>query len=1617
MYAKIFLTFVFNCIISYQSIAQCSSFKIIADKSNICTPDIIRFHVQNPVLGSSYAWNLGNGVINGSDTLYRFLTIPGTINATVIITLPNGSTCTVSENAIATVNNIPEPQFSSLRTLLCNGPDTITLTDITPKSLKRSWVIDGTNYSNTSKSILHSFVSIGSKKVSLIVTDSNGCKGVKEFNDTIQINNNPNFNFDADIKSGCVPQTITYKLTNNPVVSTYTKTYSWSFSGVSNTRDTGTTPASRLYNNKGSFNTNLSVKVTNGCTYVIPKPAIVNLGDTVVLGLTSNPSSICSDKKITFYQTTKLLEGNLIWSFTGLPNSGIMSNNDSAIIAATGHGSLNVDITYHHNGCISTKSAPKFVQVKGVKANFTSSNNFHCLVPHTVDLINNSDSLDATSLTYKWRILNSGSVYKTSADFNPQFQFTTMPAIYDVELIAIGDNGCNDTFTRYDYIYQEPLELVFNVAPYKVCIGQEFNIGNFTKPGSYLVPDEFKWYFYDKNDASILDSSTLRSPNFSYNNLGFYDILGIGYNSFGCTDTLRMADIIEVVTPTLAFEIPDSIKCLGTPLSLRGISTPISAGFNHLWDFTNLQDGTHSNAIGAITSICLPKIGEYNAKYTHSIGNGCVASDSIPVYINGILATINLEKTSGCAPLVVNPKAIVSTNYHQGSTSNIVSYAWSVFPNAGVVTSGLNTSSPYLKFTENGDFTITLVVTNSAGCSHTATSAPILTGVRAGFSIEDTKICLGDTLVVHDNSYNGVTDINWTLSPTTAISVINTPSAIVKIVASEPGSFVLRQVASSNGACFDTAYSPFEVISVIANFEAVDSFLQCAPVYAEFQSLSSNADTLIWDFGAGETFQTTNSSAGTIYAKNSGWKRGFDISLIAKNVEGCSDTVIKYDYMVVAGPNPSFEMENIEGCEPLQVMFRDLSKEQDYFYLNYNDGSALDSSKVGDIIGVHPYYVTSSSALKQSIMPSIIVYDSLGCAEIFEPEDSIIVYRSPYALAQFPNGINLCPPFDVNFKDTGKYVDERKWSINNKFITDQQQGGITLLDSGNYNLQLVVSNGNNCTDTFLQNIRVLEKPQVSFTIQDTICINKVNTYTGAVLNNNPGSYFKWDFGEPSNPGNINSSDFTANFTYLSSGVKDLSLEVGLENGCSETAIRSLVITDEGSIDQPEILYVSFTDNYELEIVFDKSTSPKFKNYSITNGASTDDIYDIYQTKMIKTYIVKPNNVDCYSLHVGDYCDLEGSESAAHCFISLSITSVNPYENELIWSPYVGWSGVKEYSIYRKDENNVFVKIGTVDGNTTSYLDKGLCDQDYEYFVKAIHPTQNYVSNSYKALNRPIYVRNITRTSVSNVSVIGDNKIEIKWEPSTFSEFNHYNLIKYETDLNKLVSTTEISSNSAVDFDVTTNEISYIYQVTEVDRCGYSNLPDREGKSILLKGYYDDGSNLNWSEYQNWAADVKQYNIEVDLDKGFELSHINTKTDRDFVDRKYYKNVPGEYCYRVFAISGDSKDTSYSNVLCLSGDPMVLVPSAFTPNNDGLNEKFNPIVQFIKSGENEDINSFFFSVLNRWGEKVYSTDRFEDGWDGTYRGEDCSQGAYIYHLTATGVTGRKIYMKGTITLLR
>ncbi|WP_373523297.1 gliding motility-associated C-terminal domain-containing protein [Aquiflexum sp.] len=88
----------------------------------------------------------------------------------------------------------------------------------------------------------------------------------------------------------------------------------------------------------------------------------------------------------------------------------------------------------------------------------------------------------------------------------------------------------------------------------------------------------------------------------------------------------------------------------------------------------------------------------------------------------------------------------------------------------------------------------------------------------------------------------------------------------------------------------------------------------------------------------------------------------------------------------------------------------------------------------------------------------------------------------------------------------------------------------------------------------------------------------------------------------------------------------------------------------------------------------------------------------------------------------------------------------------------------------------------------------------------------------------------------------------------------------------------------------------------------------------------------------------------------------------------------------------------------------LMPNAFSPNADGLNDRFHPVMKGVAD--------YKMDIFNNWGEHLYSSaGRGSEGWDGFLNGQLLPNGNYVYKVNYTTSKGEEIQKSGTVTLIR
>lgn len=182
---------------------------------------------------------------------------------------------------------------------------------------------------------------------------------------------------------------------------------------------------------------------------------------------------------------------------------------------------------------------------------------------------------------------------------------------------------------------------------------------------------------------------------------------------------------------------------------------------------------------------------------------------------------------------------------------------------------------------------------------------------------------------------------------------------------------------------------------------------------------------------------------------------------------------------------------------------------------------------------------------------------------------------------------------------------------------------------------------------------------------------------------------------------------------------------------------------------------------------------------------------------------------------------------------------------------------------------------------------------------------------------------------------------------------------------------------------------------------------------------DELNYLSWTNPNNTCADdVTRYRVFYSpTSEGpfTEISVINDPNDTTLTHDDM-GSIAG--CYYVTALDSVqyNNESEPSNVVCVDNCPIYFLPNVFTPNGDGINDVFIPILPY------KFIDSIEFVIYNRWGNEVFRTSDPMINWTGIdlETRKEVVDGVYfyacrVYSIRLSGLSETKL--KGSISVYR
>jgi gliding motility-associated-like protein len=133
------------------------------------------------------------------------------------------------------------------------------------------------------------------------------------------------------------------------------------------------------------------------------------------------------------------------------------------------------------------------------------------------------------------------------------------------------------------------------------------------------------------------------------------------------------------------------------------------------------------------------------------------------------------------------------------------------------------------------------------------------------------------------------------------------------------------------------------------------------------------------------------------------------------------------------------------------------------------------------------------------------------------------------------------------------------------------------------------------------------------------------------------------------------------------------------------------------------------------------------------------------------------------------------------------------------------------------------------------------------------------------------------------------------------------------------------------------------------------------------------------------------------------------TDLNIPDPVVNPQTDTWYLVKGSGANGCASVDSIKVLVQFTGLSNFYIPNAFTPNGDGKNDCFG-----VRSWG--PVETFEFSIFNRWGERVFYTKNTQDCWNGYYKGKLQPNGVFVYYIRVKSQCG-SAFKKGTIALIK
>ena len=1559
-----------------------------------CAPLVVKFTDLSTGTPTTWRWDLGNGTISTLQHPTATYFNPGSYSVKLVVRNAAGADSLVRLQYI-TVFPKPVAAFAASDTSGC-FPHAVQFTDqstATPGTIT-SWLWDfGDGNTSALPNPQHIYNSAGNYTVSLRVVNNNGCAAIVTKPAHITITNGVKASFTNTTAATCG---------SNPSI-TFTSTstgpgvlnYEWHFgdggvSALANPVHTYTTP--------GSYTVSLIVSSPQGCRDTITKVNLITFG-TIQSQFTS-PATVCAGAVMTVVNTTTPTPGSSTWYF----GDGTTSTGLQATKIYTVPGTYTIKLVNDFGACKDSVTKQVVVNAKP-DAGFTADQVVSCRAPFTVLF-----TAAQGGNTYSWTFGDGG----TATTQTPSHTYTS-PGVYSVRLIVKNNNGCADTLTRTNYITIKLPVITVAGLPRTGCLPLTIT------PSATVTSSEpiVTWLWDFGNGAT----STSATPTYTYTLPGTYAVSVTVTTASGCTQTFTIPNAVKTgQKPSAKFTVNPNDVCAWQAVNFTDASTGIIDQW--LWDFGDgatsiLQNPSHVYGDTGYFNVTLivrsntcpdtirynnivhirPPVARFNftnnctQKYTRqfidnsigalnwawNFGDGNTSRDKDPAHTYAAPGTytVTLTVTNGVCSYtttktvsIIDEKAVFSADQpvicRNGTVkftatginaTNIQQWQW----NFGDGTPSANTATSVNHTYKNaGIFRVVLIIKDALGCIDSSFQNITVYGPTANFAVVNPTVCLGNAAVTFTDQ--SVTDGQHPLNKW----VWNYGDGITETYSAAPfqhiyttrGTYPVRLTVTDEFGCADSITKNNAVIisKPVADFYSPDT-LSCTNKPISFVNTSvGNTMTWDWHFGDG----TTSSQLNPLHTYAATGL--YSVQLNVRDQYGCTDTIVKNDYINISLPVAAFLMsDSVSSCPPLKVSFTSQAQNTNSVRWDFGDGntSILTNPE-------HNYTLAGIFYAKQ------FVTGPGGCTDTLTKR---IEVKGPSGTFSYSPLVG-CNPLTVTFNAVTQNQVSILWDFTDGATTSTTGNTVThaFATPGDYIPRMILTDAGGC------NVPVLGKDTVhvigvhaDFTMSNTsICDAGIVSFQNNTVSNDYISSWKWSFGD-----GTTSTAQHPQHSFTTPGAYTVSLLATSAQGCAD----SLVLTDTINIYARPLINITGAASSCIP------ASVQFAG-GITRGSAADISWSWNMgngvTDTLRIPAAQPyTKAGTYAISAIATDKHNCRDTAFKTFIAHPLPVVDAGADALVClgTPIrLAASGAASY-VWQQGSSLSCTDCSSPFANPSdniTYVVTGAT----AFGCKAIDSVSVRVRKPFELVHSP----NDTLCMGENAKLFASGADQYQWSPAAT-----LNNSAIANPIASPVNTTTyqvIASDSDNCFSKTGTIVVKVYPIPTVDAGPDQTLA--VGSSVKLKPVVSaDVTKYAWTP---------AYNISC---AGCKDPTVSPRRNTDY--QLEVKNDGG--C--------SAKDAFTITVVCNNGN--LFVPNTFTPNGDGMNDYFYPRgkgLAMIKS----------LRVYNRWGEVVFERMNFSAndaaaGWDGSYKGKKLSADVFIYTCDVVCENNEVLSYKGDVTLLR